>query len=125
RATGSRIARRAGLTSGAIYGRYETKDDLLEHAIELLLARRLTDDLASLDETFFASDPSTMTARIVAGYLSPPRRDWRRFRIVAHLAARTHPHVAAMLARGPEEAKREYLTNPRVRTPKERADLHT
>jgi AcrR family transcriptional regulator len=123
RATGSRIARRAGLTSGAIYGRYETKDDLLEHAIEVLLARRLTDDLASLDETFVASDPSAMTARIVAGYLSPPRRDWRRFRIEAHLAARNHPNVAAMLDRVQEAAKRDYLTALGLRTPKERREL--
>src|SRR6185503_19806255 len=123
RATGSRIARRAGLTSGAIYGRYETKDDLLEHAIEVLLARRLTDDLAYLDETFVAADPSAMTARIVAGYLSPPRRDWRRFRIEAHLAARNHPNVAAMLDQVQEAAKRDYVAALGVRTPKERREL--
>ena len=53
RGTGSRIARRAGLTSGAIYGRYETKEDLLQHAIEILLAQRFTDDLASIDEVLW------------------------------------------------------------------------
>ena len=41
RATASRIARRANLTSGAIYARYQTKDELLAHAIEVLLAQRL------------------------------------------------------------------------------------
>ncbi len=123
RATGSRIARRAGLTSGAIYGRYENKEALLEHAIDSLLARRLTDDVGSLDEILVAGDPGAVTAQIVAGYLSPPRRDWRRFRIEAHLAARTHPHVAATLDRVQEHAKREYLTAVGARTPKERREF--
>ena len=123
RATGSRIARRAGLTSGAIYGRYETKEDLLEHAIEILLARRFTDDLGSILETIGSSEPATVTARMVAGYLGPTRRDWRRFRIEAHLAARNHPQTAAMLDRVQEEAKREYLDALGARTPKERRAL--
>jgi AcrR family transcriptional regulator len=123
RATGSRIARRAGLTSGAIYGRYETKADLLEHAIDSLLSRRLTDDLDSLEETLVASDPGAVAAQLFAGYLSPPRRDWRRFRIEAHLAARIHPHVATTLDRVQEDGKRDYLTAFCARTPKERRDL--
>lgn len=123
RATGSRIARRAGLTSGAIYGRYETKEDLLEHAIEILLARTLTDDLVSVDQTLGASEPGAVTARLIAGYLSPPRRDWRRFRIEAHLAARNHPKPAATLDRVQEQAKRDYLTVLGARTPKERREL--
>src|SRR5262245_28236173 len=40
RATASRIARRANLTSGAIYARYDTKDELLAQAVEVLLVRR-------------------------------------------------------------------------------------
>ncbi|MDQ1386039.1 MAG: hypothetical protein QOG65_3418 [Actinomycetota bacterium] len=123
RATGSRIARRAGLTAGAIYGRYETKEDLLEHAIDSLLSRRLSDDLGSLEETIVAKDPGVMAAKIVAGYLSAPRREWRRFRIEAHLAARIHPHVATTLDRVQEDGKREYLTAIGARTPKERRDL--
>ena len=123
RATGSRIARRAGLTSGAIYGRYETKDDLLEHAIDTLLARRLSDDLGFIEQTLVAGDPGAVTSRIIAGYLSPPRRDWRRFRIEAHLAARIHPQVAATLDRVQEVAKREYLDALGARTPKERRQL--
>ena len=123
RATGSRIARRAGLTSGAIYARYETKEALLEHAIDSLLARRLTDDLGSVDDVLVATDPGAVSAAVVAGYLSPARRDWRRFRIEAHLAARTHPHVAATLDRVQEDGTREYLTALGARTAKERREL--
>ena len=123
RATGSRIARRAGLTSGAIYARYETKEDLLEHAIEILLARRLTDDLGMLGDVSAAADPGAITAKVVAGYLGETRRDWRRFRIEAHLAAHNNPRVAATLDRVQEEAKRDYLTALGARTPKERREL--
>jgi AcrR family transcriptional regulator len=123
RATGSRIARRAGLTSGAIYGRYESKEALLEHAIDSLLSRRLNDDLGSLEETLVAGDPGAVAAQVYAGYLSPQRRDWRRFRIEAHLAARTNPHVAATLDRVQEDGKREYLDAVGARTAKERRDL--
>lgn len=123
RATASRIARRAGLTPGAIYGRYATKEDLLDQAIEVLLARRFTDDLAGVDSVITAAEPGSATARLVAGYLSPARRDWRQFRIEAHLAALSHPGVAATLNRVQETAKGDYLTAIGARTPKERREL--
>jgi AcrR family transcriptional regulator len=123
RATASRIARRAGLTSGAIYGRYKTKEDLLDHAIEVLLARRFADDLASVGTVLAAQEPGAAMARLVGGYLSPARRDWRQFRIEAHLAALSHPGVAAALNRVQETAKDEYLRAIGVRTEKERREL--
>lgn len=123
RATASRIARRAGLTSGAIYGRYETKVDLQQQAIEILLAQRFTDDLSALDQLLVDDDPADATARIVAGYLSPPRRDWRLFRIEAYLAARHQPRVAASLHRVQEAAKDDYLTALGARTEEERRVL--
>ena len=123
RATASRIARRAGLTSGAIYGRYQTKEALLDHAIEVLLARRFTDDLASVGTVLAAEAPGTATARLVAGYLSPPRREWRHFRIEAHVAALSHPGVAATLNRVQETARDEYLTAIGARTEQEKHAL--
>jgi AcrR family transcriptional regulator len=123
RATGSRIARRAGLTSGAIYGRYETKEDLLQHAIEILLAQRFTDDLASIDEVLADDDPARASARTFAGYLSQPRRDWRLFRIESYLAARHQPRVAASLHRVQEAAKDDYLSAIGARSPEERRAL--
>ena len=123
RATGSRIARRAGVTSGAIYGRYETKADLLEQAIGILLGRRFDDDLSIIDPVLAATDPGAATARIVAGYLTESRREWRRFRIEAHLAARSHPGVAATLARVQEEAKHDWLDAIGAHTPEEQNAL--
>ena len=123
RATGSRIARRAGLTSGAIYGRYETKVDLLEHAIEILLAQRFTDDLTAIDEVLVDDDPGRASARLFAGYLSQPRQEWRLFRIESYLAARHQPRVAASLHRVQEAAKDDYLTAIGARTREERRVL--
>lgn len=123
RATGSRIARRAGLTSGAIYGRYATKEDLLQHAIEILLAQRFTDDLTSIDEVLVDDDPARASARLFAGYLSQPRRDWRLFRIESYLVARHQPRVAASLHRVQEAAKDDYLTAIGARSSDERRVL--
>lgn len=109
RASATRIARRAGLTAGSIYARYPTKDDLLQHAVEILLARRFSDDLAANSYTFTTSDPGSATARVVGGYLSPARREWRRFRIEAQLAARHRRELALTLDRIQEAAIREYL----------------
>jgi AcrR family transcriptional regulator len=117
RATGSRIARRANLTSGAIYGRYTTKEDLLDQAIVTLLANRFTDDLMANSYTFTAADPGSATARIVGGYLSQTREQWRRFRIETQLAARHHPRIAATVNHVQEEALREYLEALGARTP--------
>jgi AcrR family transcriptional regulator len=109
RATASRIARRANLTSGAIYARYQTKDDLLTDAVEVLLAKRFSDDLAANTYLFNAPDVGIATARVVGGYLGTARRDWRIFRIEAQLASRYRPALAATLDRVQERAIRAYL----------------
>jgi len=123
RASATRIARRAGLTSGSIYARYRTKDDLLKDAVEILLARRFSDDLAANSHTFSDPDPGSATARVVGGYLSAPRREWRRFRIEAQLAARHRPELARVLDRVQEAAIGEYLDLLGAHTPEERRSL--
>ncbi len=123
RATTSRIARRAGLTSGAIYARYQTKDELLAHSVEVLLARRLADDLEANSATYAAPDVGLATARIVGGYLGAPRREWRTFRIEAQLAARHRPDLAAALDQVQEAAIYAYLEALGARTPDEHRAL--
>jgi AcrR family transcriptional regulator len=120
RATASRISRRANLTSGAIYTRYQTKDELLAHAIEVLLAQRFADDLEANTYLFTAPDVGAATARVVGGYLSPARRDWRIFRVEAQIAARHHPPIAAILDRVQEDAIRAYLDALGARNDEER-----
>jgi AcrR family transcriptional regulator len=99
RATASRIARRANLTSGAIYARYHTKDELLTDAVEVLLSQRFADDLAENADFLSAPDPGTASASSLGSYLSAARRDWRIFRIEAQLASRYRPELAATIDR--------------------------
>lgn len=99
RATASRIARRANLTSGAIYARYHTKDELLTEAVEVLLQQRFADDLADNAHLIKAPDAGTAAASVIGGYLGAPRRDWRIFRVEAQLASRYRPELAAALDR--------------------------
>jgi AcrR family transcriptional regulator len=123
RASATRIARRAGLTSGSIYARYRTKDDLLQDAVAILLTRRFSDDLAANSYTFTDADPGSATARVIGGYLSAPRRDWRRFRIEAQLASRHREGLASTLDRVQESAIGEYLDLLGARTTEERRSL--
>ncbi len=124
RATTSRIARRAGFTSGAIYARYKTKDDLLAHAVDVLLAKRFADDLVTNRDAYFKEpNVGAATARIFGGYLAPARREWRLFRIETQLASRHRPQLAATLDRVQETAIRDYLDALGARTAEERRVL--
>jgi AcrR family transcriptional regulator len=116
RATASRIARRANLTSGAIYARYHSKDDLLADAVEVLLERRFADDLAANSYLRTAPDVGSATARVMGGYLSAPRREWRIFRIEAQLASRYRRELAARLDRVQEAGIRATLDTMRKNT---------
>jgi len=104
RATASRIARRANLTSGAIYARYHCKDDLLTEAVEVLLAQRFAGDLAVNLSLRRSPDVGAATASMIGGYLGAPLREWRIFRVEAQLASRYRPDLAASLDRIQETA---------------------
>jgi len=123
RATASRIARRANLTSGAIYARYDSKDELLAHAIEVLLAQRFADDLEANTYLFTAPDVGRATAGVIGGYLSPARRDWRIFRVEAQIAARHHAAIAETLDGVQEAAIHAYLVALGAHTPDEQVAL--
>jgi AcrR family transcriptional regulator len=99
RATASRIARRANLTSGAIYARYQTKDELLREAVDVLLTRRFVDALSSNTHLLTRFDAGTTIASVVAGLLGAARREWRIFRVEAQLASRYRPQIATTLDR--------------------------
>ena len=125
RATGSRIARRAGLTSGAIYGRYETKEELLQQAIEVLLAQRMSDDISGrIDPVIAAADPAAATAANSRWlpHARPPG--------LAALSDRGQPRRTESprasrqpLHRVQEEARADYLMAIGARTEQERTDL--
>lgn len=97
RATVSRIARRAGVSVGAIYGLYENKDALVADCLEVLFPPQLAQDAKSWAQVFTAKDQRTMVTEILSQYMSPSYQQWRRFRLECIVAARHSQSVAQQL----------------------------
>ena len=96
RATVSRIARRAGVSVGAIYGLYENKETLVLDCISVIhppQARRELAAWAGID----SKDIRTTLARNLREYLSPAHDRWRAFRIECLVAARHSTPLALMV----------------------------
>ena len=97
RATVSRIARRAGVSVGAIYSLYENKDSLVEDCLEVLFPPQSTQDAKDWARVFTAEDQRDMVTEILTNYMSPSYKQWRQFRLECLIAARHSPDVAQQL----------------------------
>jgi AcrR family transcriptional regulator len=97
RATVSRIARRAGVSVGAIYGLYENKDALVADCLEVLFPPQLANDGKKWSQVFTAKDQRTMVTEILSQYMSPSYAQWRRFRLESFIAARHSYTIASQL----------------------------
>jgi AcrR family transcriptional regulator len=97
RATVSRIARRAGVSVGAIYGLYENKDALVADCLEVLFPPQLANEARSWSQVFTAEDQRTKITEILSQYMSPSYDQWRRFRLESLIAARHSFAVASQL----------------------------
>lgn len=100
RATVTRIGRRAGMTHGAIYGLFDSKEELVAAAVGELTARILSDDRAANQQHLMriGSYGATMSA-VLAGFGDHRRTTWHKFRIECHLAQRHDATVAGALNR--------------------------
>ncbi|HEX2576673.1 MAG TPA: helix-turn-helix domain-containing protein [Aquihabitans sp.] len=94
------IVREAGLSTGAVYGRFSSKDDLLREAVVVRAPRaaRLSDRPGAR-----VADLIARTATIPAG----PLTDDEAVRLEASVAARRHPEVAAALAEAQADLRRQ------------------
>lgn len=97
RATVSRIARRAGVSVGAIYSLYENKDSLVEDCLEVLFPPQSIQDAKDWARVFTADDQRDMVTEILTNYMSPSYKQWRQFRLECLIAARHSPDVARQL----------------------------
>ena len=95
--TVSRIARRAHLTSGAVYTQYDVKEELLIDAMKTLLSNAAADTGAITTSGIEANDLPDATAQIYQLAVAPQRTNWRRFRLETYVAARTRPSVKRAL----------------------------
>jgi TetR/AcrR family transcriptional repressor of uid operon len=100
RAGVAEIARRAGLTTGAIYSRYTGKAELLLDAIDL----RTHDEIRRLLGGDRAAGRGTAVLEALGAHLVDPAPDpGQDLLFEAFVAARRDPHVAAMLRRRIED----------------------
>ncbi len=90
------IARRAGLTTGAIYGRFRGKAELLQEAIE----SKTTDELDDLFASHAFDGRATDILKIVGAHLvtpTPDDGDEGALLLEAFVASRRDPEVRASL----------------------------
>jgi AcrR family transcriptional regulator len=109
RATVSRIARRAGVSVGAIYGLYENKDALVADCLEVLFPPQSRRDVEEWSRVFAATDQRAVVTDILANYMSPSFAQWRTFRLESIVAARHSPDIASQLATYTFAARRSLL----------------
>lgn len=105
KATISRIARRAGVSVGAIYGLYDNKDALVRDCVEVLFPPQTRRDVANWSALFTADDPRLAVAAILRAHMAPENSQWRRFRLECLVAARHSPSLARQLATYAEFAR--------------------
>lgn len=98
RATVSRIARRAGVSVGAIYGLYENKESLVSDCLDVLVPPQSRREAAEWSKVFTSSDQRSAVTDILANYMSPSFEQWRRFRLESLIAARHSTPIAVQLA---------------------------
>lgn len=120
------IARRAGLTTGAIYGRFTGKAELLQAAID----SRTTDELDELFASHAFDGRATDILKVVGAHLvtpTPDEEDEGALLLEAFVAARRDPDVretlgqvmadrSARMAELVEAAKRDGSVDPALDT---------
>lgn len=98
RATVSRIARRAGLSHGAIYGPFGSKEDLVADAVRIVSAMLGESDARLGTELLSRTGNFGSAGRVLlSDGGSPERRLWRQFRLECFVAQRYQPQIAASL----------------------------
>lgn len=96
-ATLARIARRARMTSGAVYTLYETKDELITDAIKVLMSAAHSDTTSLVQESKAVGDTFTSTMQVYSLAFDPTRRSFRRFRLEVLTSARTDADTKALV----------------------------
>lgn len=109
RATVSRIARRAGVSVGAIYGLYENKESLVSDCLEVLFPPQSRRDTEEWAKVFTSDDQRAVITGILSNYMSPSYEQWRRFRLECVIAARHSPPIASQLGAYAANSRRSLM----------------
>jgi AcrR family transcriptional regulator len=97
RATVSRIARRAGYSTGVIYEYYDRKDDMIAELVEVLLDGLYT-SIAERDGDLLAEGRlADLSGSLLAAYVLPEARALQRLKVELYVAAAHQPSIAEAL----------------------------
>jgi AcrR family transcriptional regulator len=97
RATVSRIARRAGYSTGVIYEYYDRKDDMIAELVEVLLDQLYT-SIAERDGELIAEGRlADLSGSLLAAYVQPEARSLQRLKVELYVAAAHQPAIAEAL----------------------------
>jgi AcrR family transcriptional regulator len=107
-ATLSRIARRARMTSGAVYTLYSTKDELIEDAIRVLISSAGSDTASIVQSSKPLQDTFTSAMQVYSLAFDPGRRNFRRLRLEALLSARTDSSIRSLFRSVYRQRIKEY-----------------
>ena len=109
RSTLTRISRRAGCTTGAIYSRYESKTDLVVDAIEILVASAARVSSQLVIQGANSNAMSTSVARMFHTAVAREREVWNNFRLEVYLAASWDPSIRRCLRRVKQTSDDRYF----------------
>ena len=107
-ATLSRIARRARLTSGAVYTLYEGKDALIDDALRELLNIAATESGQVVAAGAAIGDEAGATATLYTLAFAPERKPWRQFRMEVTISARTNRATRTILTQSYRSSVERY-----------------
>jgi len=107
-ATLARIARRARMTSGAVYTLYEIKDELIADAIKVLMSAARSDTTSLVQESKVTGDTFTSTMQVYSLAFDPTRRSFRRFRLEVLTSARTDADIKSLVRGLYRQRMKEY-----------------
>jgi AcrR family transcriptional regulator len=99
RATVSRIARRAGYSTGVIYEYYERKDEMIAELVEVLLDTLYVTVTERDGDLIAEGRLADLSGALLAGYVLPEARELQRLKVELYLAAAHQPDVADALGR--------------------------
>ena len=91
----ARVARKAQVSTGAVYPRFSKVDNLIENSFDVAVRGVIYQNFSLLNAKSFESDDF---GTFVKAGLLPSRRVWRNFRIEIHLGALSRPKLAKKLS---------------------------
>lgn len=91
----ARIARKAKVSTGAVYPKFKTVETLIDDSFAHAVEKISRQNFASNQEQSFTAEAM---AKVVLGGFSSARRVWRNFRLEIHLEARHRKSLAKIMA---------------------------